>query len=89
MGKVVELKWTKEEISNYIRCCYDQLLLLAKEKRFKVPSTYITLPIPQKAEAVVRYILMRTHSEKVTEKCLKYYGKICEFNALLELELYN
>ena len=89
MCKFVEIKWTREEIESYIRCCYDQLLIMAKEKSFKIPTTYITLPIPEKAKVICNYMLMRTSSEKVVENCLKYYGKICEFNALLKLELYN
>ena len=89
MCRIVEFTWTRNEIESYIRCNYDQLLFLAKEKGFKVPAVYRTLPIPQKAEAIVKYMLVRTQSEKVTEKILKYYSKICEFNALLKLELYN
>lgn len=89
MCRIFDLKWTREEIESYIRCNYDQLMFLAKEKGFKVPAVYRTLPIQEKAEVLCKYMLMKTHSEKVTEKVLKYYGKICEFNALLKLELYN
>ena len=89
MCRIFELKWTRDEIESYIRCKYDQLLILAKEKGFKIPTVYRTLPVQEKAKVVVSYMLRRTLSEYVVEKCLNYYGKICEFNALLKLELYN
>lgn len=89
--KAVELRWTKDEIKSYIRCNYDMLLLLAKEKKFKniYLYEYKNASINVKAEALVAYMLRRTTSERIVYEVLKYYKKICEFTALLKLELYN
>ena len=91
MCKIVELRWSKDEITSFIKCNYDQLLMLYKNK-FKKPlplANYKNKSIEVKAEYLVKYIMQHTTSEFVVDECIRYYKKICEFNTLLKLELYN
>lgn len=86
--KLKELSYTKEEIKDYIKCCYMQIYLIARDKFSCIMLSHYTLtnkPITDKANFLVEQILQRTKSEKMIKTILNLNNKIYYFTGLLEL----
>ena len=78
---------TKEEINDYIRCCYEQIYLIARDNFSSVILNHYMLfnkPITDKANFLVEQILQRTKSVKMIKAVLNYYNKIYYFTGLLK-----
>lgn len=90
MCKIVETRWTKEELEGYIKCNYEQLLYIAKNQFKSIAlAGYKDKPITYKASVIAREIFMRSHSQALIDKVLTYFHRISYFTGLLEGEVYK
>lgn len=86
MCKIIECKWTKNEIESYMKCLLDQIIIIARKY---VSVRFNCGLIVEKADFYFKKILQHTNSEKVINDALHYYKKIITMHSILSIGAYK